>query len=158
MTDKPVVSRRAILRGVSVAVPTILTLNSGVAAAVARSSNLIGAVRSGAPPGDKLCFDASAYDPLPGWRSGKIRYDLGRRPDFDVVRIPSSLNYRDAGSPRVLVNPEKVCTTSGDYQYQVPGSETWTGLADTRKPSMLLSATALTSFVGKYNEIDIRDL
>lgn len=158
MTDKPVVSRRAILRGASVAVPTILTLNSGVAAAVARSSNIIGAVQSGAPPGDKYCFDASPYEPLPGWRSGKWRYDLGQNPDFDVVRIPGDLNYQEAASPGVLVSPETVCTTSGDYQYQVPGTDTWTNLTDTNKPSMLLSATALTSFVGKYNEIDIRDL
>lgn len=155
---QPGLSRRSLLRGAYVAVPTILTLNSGVAAAIARSSNLIGARTSGMPPGDKYCFDARAYDPLPGSRSGKLRYDLGPNPDFDVVRIPGSLDYQDSGSPGVLVSGETVCTTEGNYQYRVPGTDTWTDLNDTGKPSVLVSATALTSFAGRYAEIDIRDL
>jgi len=152
------ISRRTLLRGAYVAVPTILTLNSGVAAAWARSSNVLSGVRQGAPAGDKLCVDVSPFDEVPG---RTLSYDLGARPDFDVVRIPSpSLIYRDKSLPgKPIVSAETVCVKSSTYQYKPANGGKWEDLKkNTRKPSIMVSATALHSFAGRYAECDIRNL
>jgi hypothetical protein len=82
-------SRRAILRGGVVAMPAILTLQSG--AALARSSNLISAASSGTTDrlGRTLCLDTNSVKP-----AGRHRgvYDLDD-PPYAEVNIISDRAY-----------------------------------------------------------------
>lgn len=112
-------SRRALIRGASVAVPTILTLNSNAAMGWALSSNTIG---TRAPvAGNKngvLCLDTKG---LPEVKPGV--YGLGSPPYAEVYEIPSHVEYRrkDGAGPSAKwqkVHPQDVCVKGGVVQYK----------------------------------------
>jgi hypothetical protein len=150
------VSRRTLLRGASVALPTIFTLRSGAALA-AQSANMIGTVSSASratgPGGYIQCLDgASAVGGT--WR----KLNLGTNPMLRVEYITPRAYYQGnsagtAGDPTRPVTIESMCSTGGVYWYlQNPWSPTsqWlptTGSTNTGiRAGFLVSATALTSF------------
>jgi hypothetical protein len=151
------VSRRALLRGASAALPTVLTLQSG--AALAQSSNLIGTVKHASKAigegGRVQCLDmASAVDGTP------TKLDLGDRPVLHVQYITQRQYYRpdksgNAGDPSKPVTIEQMCKEGGVYWYKDGtdryGKIRWKatlpgyynkGVAR----GFLVSATALSSF------------
>ena len=144
------VSRRMLLRGAAVSVPTVLTLHSG--AAFAFSSNLIGAA-AGAPKdpnGNYLCLDVSSTAG-PGPRGGV--YDLGAPAYADVAAIPSNREYhteKKSGSPKVT-GPQ-MCSSGGDFYYKKYGA-TWKPV--NVKRGVLVSATALSSFSGSNINVKV---
>ena len=162
-TQSPVakasVSRRALLRGASAAVPTILTLHSG--AALARSSNLIGTVDSASRAknrsGQIQCLDqASAVDGTPA------KLDLGEQPMLHVQYINQRSYYRgksngQTGDLSRPVSIEQMCREGGTFWYREQSGNWWspqlkwkatTGGYNNRgvERGFLVSATALTSF------------
>lgn len=159
VTEAPTnISRRALLRGASIAVPTILTLQSG--AALARSSNLIGTVdsatRARAKSGEVQCLDAaSAVDGAPP------ALDLGQQPMLHVQYITPRNYYRPArfgggGDTSRPVSMETMCREGGVYWYKDQNSWWWVDAkwqATTPgynqrgvEAGFLVSATALSSF------------
>lgn len=152
-------SRRALLRGASAALPTILTLHSG--AALARSSNLMGTVdstsRAKSHTGQIQCLDrASAVDGTP------TRLDLGEDPMLHMQYITPRNYYRAKSNGREgdlsrPVSIETMCREGGVFWYrEQSGSWWWTEVkwkATTPgynnrgvEPGFLVSATALSSF------------
>lgn len=145
-------SRRALLRGASGAVPAILTLQSG--AALAQSSNLIGTVQSASqaigPDGKIQCLDmASAVDGTP------TQLDLGPNPGLHLQYItqrqyywPHASNSR-IGDENRPVTIEQMCHAGGKFFYKDRGWQpTLAPNGDPIKAGFMLSATALSSFAG----------
>ena len=86
-------SRRALIRGASVAVPTILTLNSNAAMGWAIGSNTIGTRAPVAGnKNDVLCLETKG---LPEVKPGV--YGLGSPPYAEVYEIPSHVDFKRAG-------------------------------------------------------------
>lgn len=148
----PSVTRRALLRGASAAVPTILTLQSG--AALAQSSNLMGTVQSAnqavGEGGNVQCIDmASAVGGTPQ------QLDLGQNPQLAMQYIPQRTYYLTksgaAGSKSdEIVSIEAMCRNGGTYWYK-DGSGPKEALSvspagNPVKAGFLVSATALHSF------------
>jgi hypothetical protein len=151
-------SRRALLRGASAALPTILTLHSG--AALARSSNLMGTVdstsRAKSRNGQIQCLDrASAVDGTPA------RLDLGEQPMLHVQYITPRNYYRgksggQGGDLSRPVSIEQMCREGGVFWYREQSGWWWTEVKwkattpgyNSRgvEPGFLVSATALSSF------------
>jgi hypothetical protein len=151
-------SRRALLRGASAALPTILTLHSG--AALARSSNLMGTVdsasRAKTQNGQIQCLDrASAVDGTP------TRLDLGEQPMLHVQYITPRNYYRgksngQGGDLSRPVSIETMCREGGVFWYREQSGWWWTEVTwksttpgyNRRgvEPGFLVSATALSSF------------
>jgi hypothetical protein len=152
-------SRRALLRGASVALPTILTLHSG--AALARSSNLMGTVdsasRAKANNGQIQCLDrASAVDGTPA------RLDLGEQPMLHVQYITPRNYYRgksngQSGDLSRPVSIETMCREGGVFWYREQSGSWWSTEVKWKQiaqgynrrgvePGFLVSATALSSF------------
>ncbi len=135
-----------MLRGATVALPTILTLHSG--AALARTSNLI-SLADGAPVDSlsrNLCLNESSVTPL-----GGNLYDLGEPPSGQVTAIPTDRTYytqANAGSQRAT--GLQMCQQGGDFYYQSSG---WKKVNVPR--GGLVSSTALTSFAGR---ITVREI
>lgn len=145
-------SRRALLRGASVAaLPTILTLKSG--AALAASSNLIGTVKNSSQAlgdgGKVQCLDmSSAVGGTPN------RLDLGRDPMLHVQYIGQRQYYRPAsnnkqGDTSKPVTISQMCKEGGVYWYNdrgwkstTPGQYGSPGI----RAGFMVSATALHSF------------
>ena len=98
--------RRAILKRGVVAMPAILTLQSG--AALARSSNLISAShpRTTDRRGRTLCIDSRSVYPAGGRRGARV-YDLGN-PPHAVVNV-----IRDGDIS--VENPDDHADYSGDW-------------------------------------------
>jgi hypothetical protein len=139
-------SRRAVLRGVTATVPTILTLTSG--AALARSSNLIGTIQTA--DGDVLCLDPrSTNGPT---RENPNVYDLGRRPYAEVARIPRTYRYRAKGSPTEMT-PAEVCRYKGPIEVDY-GYGQWRERRP-RRPGVMVSNAALASFGTRISTTDI---
>src|SRR5262245_32929119 len=87
------VSRRALLRGASVALPTILTLHSGAALAAQSSSRYIGTVskasKAAAPDGRIQCLDENST--VGGtWK----KLNLGSKPMLHMQYITPRSYYR----------------------------------------------------------------
>lgn len=175
--------RRLVLRGAAAAVPTILTLHSGSAAA-ARSSFLISKA-DGTPvneQGKHMCMDLNASQEV-----APNVYDLGDNPAPQITTIDSRAEYyKDAnGSQRAYA--QEVCET-GDVFYKKTAGDAGQAIAEGAKPGksgmvrqskavesdwvptssneafqqvqvqgrgMLVSATALRSFA---NHIVVRDI
>ena len=146
--------RRALLRGATVAMPAILTLQSG--AALARSSNLISAAGYDAKDryGRTLCLDLNSVYPA-GRRRGR-KYDLGDPPYASVYQ----LNDRDLRvEPRMRsrrISEAEVCK-SGEPAY-FPASYTYGGVEWKKvqvPKGIVVSATALHSFAGKISLTNI---
>ena len=152
------VNRRAMLRGASAAVPAILTLNSG--AALARSSNLIGAGNHVGQQGGKYrCLD---FDGIRGTRKPNV-YDLGDPAMGHVTRIDAESSYyatdpddRRGGYDRhgrgpSEVSKQKMCADGGTY-YRKDRHRTRQVHV---KRGVLVSATALSSFSSGINYTDV---
>ena len=145
----PVPARRRILmRGAAAALPTILTLRSGAAAAVARSSNVISEAIGG--PSDRVynCLgeDAARGGIIKGTSTVPTRYDLGDKPSGDYVQILERDYYvgADASTP---ISEKTMCETSGEFLYKEGSDGDWQTFKVNNK-GMLVSATALSSFAG----------
>lgn len=150
----PKVSRRLLLRGATAAVPAILTLQSG--AALARSSNLIGANRyGGAQDGKYNCLD---FDGIDATDKPNV-YDLGSPPMAHVTRIDADSRYyrtdpdqesRWGDGPQEVSKP-KMCADGGTYYRK----SRWRTTQVRVKRGMLVSATAMTSFSSGINYTDV---
>lgn len=159
--------RRILVRGAAAAVPTILTLHSGSAVA-ARTSFLISKA-SGAPvdnAGRNMCLDLrSVKEEL-----APNVYDLGDPPSPEVTYIRTTESYyREQNESSATVSPMEMCESGGDYYVKTTGggsTSTTTGSDRTVRVSspvdasadwnkvtvqkgVLVSATALSSFVGR---------
>jgi len=138
------VSRRSILRGTVIAMPAILTLQSG--AALARSSNLISASTTAYTDaaGRTLCLDVNSVYPADG--SGQV-YDVGDPPFAKVNAITDREHFT---SPNSAVSEATMCRDGGTYLYKDSG---WKEV--TVPKGILVSATALASFAGGIAITDI---
>ena len=140
-------SRRALLRGAAGTLPVILTLQSG--AALARSSNLIVTATSGSAQdaaGRTMCLDTnSVYSAA---EAGV--YDMGDPPFARVTAINRRRWYRFNYRKGFEQVSEKEMCRSGTFFYR----RRWGWRRENVRKGMLVSATALSSFVGK---IDITD-
>jgi hypothetical protein len=146
-------SRRALLRGASAALPTILTLKSG--AALAASSNLLGTVNSANEAignGKVQCLDmSSAVGGTPS------QLDLGPNPMLHVQYIGRRQYYRAAwngkeGDLSKPVSIESMCKKGGVYWFQESG--TWRSTTPGFnhrgvEAGFMASATALASFASR---------
>jgi hypothetical protein len=146
------VSRRAMLSGAGkAAVPAIITLYSG--AALARSSNLIGANKHQGAEQDKFrCLDTSSV-----YRTNKPNvYDLGRDPMAHVTRIDARREYfapdQKGNLTTKKVNGAKMCTDGGQY-FRKTGHNNYQKV-NVRK-GVLVSATALSSFANDITYTDV---
>lgn len=145
-------NRRALLRGASTALPAILTLQSG--AALARSSNLIGAAGQAGPDGGKYrCLD---FDGISGTKNPKV-YDLGNPAMGHVTRIDANSRYyredpddRKYGDPD-RVSPQKMCQQGGNFYRK----DSWRSRKVKVKQGVLVSATALSSFSSGIRYTDV---
>ena len=152
MTDRnPVsgpksISRRSLLKGSVKAMPVVLTLHSG--AALARSSNLISGTVT--PHMDELkrtaCLDTASVDPA----GSPDLYDLGEPPRARVHMI-NERDYRvEKNNGSNPISEGQMCETGGTYYYNDSG---W---KEVNLPKgMLVSGTALTSFAGAVNYVDL---
>lgn len=145
-------NRRALLRGAPTALPAILTLQSG--AALARSSNLIGAAGQAGPDGGKYrCLD---FDGISGTKTPKV-YDLGDPAMAHVTRIDSDSRYYRENpdehrySDPDRVSPQKMCQQGGNF-YRKDG---WRSRKVNVKQGVLVSATALSSFSSGIRYTDV---
>lgn len=166
LADAAPVSRRLLIRGVAAAVPTILTLNSPVAAAVARTSNTISLAYSQDKDGlDRhLCVDLY-NQPAPTFLEGS-RYDLGEPPVARITAIPDTKDGLDRvyrteknnGSQSEVVDGQEMCSRGGTFFYEAPkasgnGTE-WREVSVPR--GMCASAIALSSYSGAIDLGTIR--
>jgi len=139
--DRPVApdfSRRAVLCGATVVVPTILTLGSG--AAWAASSNLLGTNQT-ATTADVNCLDPrTTQGSLP---TNPNIYDLGSPPYGEVTVIPSANRYRNKTTGATLTTSQ-VCQFNGTVQVKYNGTGPWADKL--RYPGAMASATAMASF------------
>lgn len=150
LADKPQsAGRRAMLRGTAVAMPAILTLQSG--AALARSSNLI----SGSGPGTRdrygrtLCLDTRSVYPMDG---NNRLYDLGE-PAYARVNAIREREYRYRPRRRSRqVDESEMCERGIPGYYRTRRGGDWKKV-ETR--GMIVSATALHSFAGHVHITDL---
>lgn len=150
------ISRRMLVRGASVAVPTILTLNSTAAVGWAIASNTIGTKAATGDQGDVLCLDlgSTGDEVKPGV------YALGDPPYAEVIKIPSSNEYRSrvggTGQPTTIY-PEDVCLDGGYIEYKGDGD--WTPLkTQPLPPGALVSNAAVASFGSRIFGRNITEL
>ena len=127
-------SRRAFLKKGATAMPVVLTLQSG--AALARSSNLIGAAPAGTTDlsGNTLCLDTSSVYPIGG------KYDLGEPPYARVNVIPDRRYVTVTRRGMQEVSETRVCG-GGTYFYREGGIQRVNLPAN----GIVVSATALSS-------------
>lgn len=140
-------SRRAMLRGVTATVPTILSLTSG--AALAATSNLISTLPD-QTAGDVYCLDPGSTQ---GQTSNPNVYDLGAPPFGEVTRFPTVNKYRNESSPSQELTPAEACKLDGTVGVKYNGSGPW--VAKTRTPGVLVSNAAVTSFGSRIITTDI---
>lgn len=135
-----VVSRRALLKGTAASMPMILTLQSG--AALARSSNLISEAGYGATDarGRTLCLDLDSVHETHG--SGNI-YDLGEPAYARVSAINEREYHLENNEGSAEIEEADLCMRGGSAFYRDRG---WHEVRV--QQGVLVSATALTSFVG----------
>ncbi|MGD9597469.1 MAG: hypothetical protein AB7G76_03740 [Steroidobacteraceae bacterium] len=140
-----------LLRGASAAVPAILTLQSG--AALARSSNLIGANSyGGAENGKYNCLD---FDGIDRTDIANV-YDLGSPPMGHVTRIDAEARYYKQntttwGGGYTEVTPPQMCADGGTYVRRGRWGSTQVNV----NRGVLVSATALGSFSSGINYTDV---
>lgn len=148
-TERPAVSRRALLKGSVVSMPAILTLQSG--AALARSSNLISGTSTSYTDaqGRALCLDVNSV--YPAGEQPNV-YDLSEPPFARVTRI-TDRDYRiEPRGGADQISEAGMCDQGGIFYYK--GS---TGpYAEVNVPrGMLVSATSLSSFAGHIVYTDL---
>lgn len=135
-------SRRSLLRGVTIAAPTILTLSSASAAVAATSIRTLASHSGAQADGNFYCLDE---DTTLGWKSqypSPAVVELQDPGAVDVYRIPPQ-DYVDApnasGAP---VDEKTMCEKGGDYFYHQRGGG-WPGVRV--KDGVLVSGIAMTS-------------
>lgn len=144
-------SRRALIKGGVTAMPAILTLHSG--AALARSSNMIGAAPSGTTDGlgRTLCLDKSSVVPADDYLE---IYDLGEPPSADVTIIRGRGErkyYAKVGKhKRIEVTPDAMCERGGKYYWRSHRGGHWQE-ARVRK-GIVVSAGAMASISGHVKD------
>jgi hypothetical protein len=121
--------------------PAILTLHSGAAAALARSSNLISAApHSG---GDAWCMETSTAELL---SSGKYDY---KDPGYARVNVlPDTTYYEGPGYAGEEWSAEKFCQMGGSRNYKSP----YTG----EKGTAILQGPGIVVSSNAYNSISSR--
>jgi len=140
-------SRRSLLKGSVKAMPIVLTLHSG--AALARSSNLISGTVT--PHMDEhrrtACLDTSSVDPA----GSPDLYDLGERPHARVHMINDRDHRIDKNNGSgTSISEAQMCENGGTYYYHESGWQ------EVNVPKgMLVSGTALTSFAGVVDYVDL---
>lgn len=139
------ISRRLLIRGAYVAVPTILTLNSKTAAAWAVASGTIAAApRTG---GDALCMYGD-FPPEPGPKTGQ--YLLPDNPS--VIEISSDYEYKlrpsGGGGYGSSISAEDVCEFGGqDLKYRLKNTNNDFVLVEGHLDAgVLVSSSAAASF------------
>ena len=139
--------RRALIRGASVAVPTILTLNSNAAMGWAISSNTIGTKDPN--PGNWQGVNCLETQGLSEVKPGV--YGLGSPPYAEVYEIPSNVKFkRQVGSGPSAdwkdASPQDVCVKGGVVKYK-SGSD-WKKLNDGQPipRRAIVSSAACASF------------
>ncbi len=150
------VSRRRLVRGAAVALPTILTLNSG--AALATSSDLIIRLSPDAAPDGlnrMLCLDTATVEPV--GKSGKLKVVPGQT---TVNAIPVDPPYYDAydattGTVQTAVTPAEVCSQSATYPPYYAQMADGTVKEAMLNPGARISASAMASFGSAVNIVDI---
>lgn len=154
------ISRRMLLRGASVAAPTILTLNSNAAMGWAIASGTIGTRAPDGGSGSVLCLDraTTGAEVKPGV------YSLGDPPYAEVVDVPSSYDYRrrqnlDWTGSTTSIRPEQVCSEGGAIEYKATGGG-WVKLDKPIRPARypLVSSTAVASFADRIDTKPITEL
>ena len=156
------ISRRMLLRGASVAAPTILTLNSTAAVGWAIASGTIGTTRPTGGTGPAICLDKTTV-------GSEVKTGVYLIPDryAEVVDVPNTLYYRRRGDnwtgSKTTIRPEQVCSEGGYIEYSYTGgtgNTNWTKLKarvdSTRYP--LVSSTAVNSFGDRVFRKDITTL
>jgi hypothetical protein len=141
------VSRRGLFRAAVTTAPLVLTLPSG--AALARSSNVIGATTAGDARdwrGRTMCLDRSS-----GVRDYVTRVDLGAPPSGRVSAIKDRSYRAEPKWSAKGVNEGDMCTIGGDYYHYESGK--WKKVTVPR--GILVSATALSSFAGRIYTTEI---
>lgn len=143
------VSRRSLLKGTAVAMPAILTLQSG--AALARSSNLISTIDYKSPDslGRTLCLDLDSV--VPATRRGNT-FDLGAPPAgpyAEVTAINERDYYAEANRGSDPVDEAEICRDGMTAYYQDHG---WNRID---AHGGMVSATALNSFAGSIVVTDL---
>jgi hypothetical protein len=128
--------------------PAILTLHSGAAAALARTSNLISASPGARDINQNVwCLDTStAVDYYPD--SGK--YDFGD-PGYATVNVfPDTVYESGTGQSKVSMTADQFCASGGsaDYHLQGGGSPTKVTL---RSPGIVVSSNAYNSLSPRIN-------
>ena len=112
------VSRRALLKGSAYTMPVILTLHSG--AALARSSNLIGAAAQGTRDvqGNALCLDTTRALSI----TGTNQYDLGD-PTSGTVNVLRGdlLYYPEPNRSLAPRSADTACSIGGPHYYHESG-------------------------------------
>lgn len=105
--DKPLLARRAIIKGAAGTLPTILTLQSG--AALARSSNLIRPITDAATAKDAnnrtLCLSQRSVDNV--YLNGQI--DLGPSGYGEVTAITERDYYREPNRGAAEMSEQEMC-------------------------------------------------
>ena len=145
----PLISRRMLLRGATAAVPTILTLNSGVAAAAAAASGMV-AINPNAGP--------QTFEGHQGWmcvNTGNEVVDskmaLGNAPVTYVIPDPAStgIEYRQGSNwgTGVTKQPAEMCWNGGTYMYK-PRTGDGGQTINMLQGGGMASAAALASFGG----------
>jgi hypothetical protein len=143
-SQKPVVGRRAILRGATVAAPTLLTLYSG--SALARSSNLITTSAVAPPTNNKYnCLSTTDLNTT----GVSHQYDLGVPARGNVARIGTTTEYHTYGdhSAGSKVTPQQMCDTGGRFERKLSNGG-WDTVSVPR--GGMVSATALNSLAGNH--------
>lgn len=148
------ISRRALLRGASAAVPTILTLHSG--AALAQTSNLVGTVQYASQAiGENNAVQCLDYASAVGGTPAQL--DLGDNPSLHVQYVPQRQYYLPTadgtgGDWTKPVSTEYVCQKGGTYWWRENGTTgkpikltSTTGVQNVNY-GFMVSATALASF------------
>jgi len=145
-------SRRKLIKGAAGSLPMILTLQSG--AALARSSNLISSASAASAKdryGRTLCMDGRSVYPVSGGSGGDL-YDMGEPPHARVAAISDREYYIWTQADGLgSVTPEEMCDRGGYYYVR----RRWGWRQVHVKQGMLVSATALSSFAGHYDLIDM---
>ena len=143
-SDVPQPGRRRMVRGAAAAVPTILTLHSGSASALARSSNLIS--ETSAPSGSDPCLEVS-NDKVE--KRGDNLYDLGESRDHRVWVQPTADTkfYKNEKMKGRSLGWKEACNHTKSDLYYEKGGETITW-RKRDKPGILISAAPYASFSG----------
>ena len=133
-----------MLKGMTTSMPVVLTLQSG--AALARSSNMISDAGYKATDGlDRtLCMDSPSVNEVEGM------YDLGEPPYARVYAINERDYYVEANRGSAEIDEAELCRLGGEAYYKDGG---WQQVRV--QQGMVVSATALTSFAGKIDVIDL---